>query len=204
MAVIKAGSSAAQLEIEATSKAARVILYDIVGNQLASLPVTISGPVTITDGSGPVTIDGTVAISNFPGMLTDAQLRATPPAMLSAEQRAATLVVTATAAAAAAVTLTIPAAGAGLSHYLTTIEITAYTTVARTGTATPIVVTTTNLPGALAWTFATAGAVGATDIRVPTLTTPLKSSSANTATTIVCPATASVIWRVTAAYFTGA
>jgi hypothetical protein len=40
-----------------------------------SSPTTISGSVTVTDGSGPMTVDGTVAVT---GALTDSELRATP------------------------------------------------------------------------------------------------------------------------------
>jgi hypothetical protein len=118
------------------------------------------------------------------------------------ELRAATLAVTATGAAAAAVTLTIPAAGVGLFHYITALEIRLYSTAARTGVAAPIVVTTTNLPGTLAFTFETAGAIGTSVVQSPPLATPLRSSAANTATTIVAPAVTGGIWRITAFYFT--
>lgn len=109
--------------------------------------------------------------------------------------------ITATAASGSAVTLTIPAVKDRF-HYITHISIQAYSTAARTGSATPIVVTSTNLNG-LAWTFATAGAIGTTDVKPnnePTVS--LRSAVANTATTIVCPATTGVIWRVTVFYNT--
>lgn len=115
-------------------------------------------------------------------------------------QQPALLGVTAVGAAAAAVTLTIPAV-ASQFHYITLIEIQAYTTVARTGVATPITVTSTNLAGANAWTFATAAALGTTDAKLYVAALPIKSSVVNTATTIVCPATASVIWRVNVFYY---
>lgn len=113
------------------------------------------------------------------------------------------LSVTATGAAAAAVTLTLPAVAAQF-HRISFIEITAYTTVARVGAATPVLVTSTNLPGSNVWTFATAAAIGSTDVRTLTFHNPYKSSVVNTATTIVCPATASVIWRVNVMYYTAA
>jgi len=109
------------------------------------------------------------------------------------------LAVTAVGTAGAAVTLTLPAV-TGNFHNITHIQITAYTTSARTGNATPITVTSTNLPGSPAWTFATAGAVGTTDIK--TIESAIKSSTANTNTTIVCPATTNVIWRVQVIYNT--
>lgn len=120
------------------------------------------------------------------------------------EMRASTLAVTATAALSTAATVTLPAAGAGLFHYVTSVQITAYSAAARTGSATPWVVTTTNLPGSPAWTFSTAGAIGATDTQTLTPTTPMKASAANTATTVAGPAATSVIWRITVTYFVAA
>lgn len=116
-----------------------------------------------------------------------------------------TLAVTNTAAANTAVTLTLPAAGAGLFHYITYIEITRNATAALAGTAT-LVITTTNLPGSLAWSVGNAMSAGGTQIDVRmAFPSPLKSSVANTATTIVTPAPgAAVLWRVTAFYYTAA
>ena len=118
------------------------------------------------------------------------------------ELRASTLAVTVTAASGTAATLTLPAV-AGLFHYITALDIVLYSAAARTGAAAPTVVTTTNLPGAIAFTFSTAGAIGTTDVQDLIRTTPLKSSVVNTATTIVCPIAAGGIWRITATYFTG-
>jgi len=118
--------------------------------------------------------------------------------------RAAILAVTAVGAAAAAVTNTLPAAGVGLFHYITRINIVKYNTVAVVGGVTPVTATSTNLPGSPAWTFASAAAVGtvaATDLEP---SSPIRSAVANTATTIVGPATASVLWRITVYYFTAA
>jgi hypothetical protein len=104
-----------------------------------------------------------------------------------------------TATGAAAVTLTLPAVPSQF-HYITLIEIEAYSSSNRTGVATPILVTTTNLPGTPAFTFATAGAIGTTDTKVYVHAQPFRSVTVNTATTIVCPATAGVIWRVNVWY----
>lgn len=109
----------------------------------------------------------------------------------------------ATGAAAAAVTLTIPAPAAGLFNLLHFLEIVMYCTLARTGGVTPTVITTTNLPGSLAFTMESAQAVGTAIREVLSMVEPLKSSVAATATTIVCPATTSVIWRVNAIYSVG-
>ena len=119
------------------------------------------------------------------------------------ELRASNLAVTVTAATGTAATLTLPAV-AGQFHYITSVDILLYSTAARTGSATPTVVTSTNLPGAIAFTFSTAAAIGTTDAQDLLLTTPLKSSVVNTATTIVAPIAAGGIWRITATYFTGA
>lgn len=111
---------------------------------------------------------------------------------------------TATAAAGTGVTLTIAAPGAGLRHYLTGLEINRGngTAAALTASATLLSVTTTNLPGSFAFTFpADALAAGAVDTRIYDYSAPLMSSAQNTATTIVCPATTGVVWRVTARYY---
>lgn len=114
------------------------------------------------------------------------------------------LAVTVTAAAAAIATLTLPAV-ASQFHRIQYLEITAYTTVARVGGVAPVLVTSTNLPGSPVWTLASAAAVGTTErIVVPIGPGGLRSSVLNTATTIVGPATASIIWRITAIYRTSA
>jgi len=152
--------------------------------------------------------------------LTDAQLRASAvpvsaaslplPTGAATEATLATigkpsvLAVTATGASGAAVTLTLPAVSSQF-HYITHIRIQLYAAAARTGGATPVVVTTTNLPGSLAYTFETAQAIGTTVERVTELSgNPLKSSTVNTATTIVCPVATSGIWRVTCHYYSAA
>lgn len=116
-----------------------------------------------------------------------------------------TLAVTITAAAAAGATLTLPAPGAGLFHYITSLTIVRNATAALAGTAT-LVITSTNLPGALAWSVGNAMNAGGTQPDVYLApTTPLKSSVANTATTVVMPAPgAAVLWRAVATYYIGA
>jgi hypothetical protein len=114
---------------------------------------------------------------------------------------ASDLSVTATAIAGALATLTLPAAGAGLFHYITSIEISCYTTLARVGGAAPVIVTSTNLPGGPSWDFSSAGAVGTTERINFAYDSPIKCSSSVAATTIVGPATASVIWKIKATYY---
>lgn len=107
-------------------------------------------------------------------------------------------VVSTTGAAGAAVTATLPAV-LGNHHVIGRIDITLYNTAARTGGATPVVVTTTNL-GTTAFTFPSAGAVGT--IIEKNIDGDFKAAQAGIATTIVCPATTSVIWRVNVLYRT--
>jgi hypothetical protein len=112
--------------------------------------------------------------------------------------------ISATGTAGAAVTLTIPAPAAGLFNYVYSLEITAYTTVARAGAAAPIVVTSSNLGAAaaagLTWTFSTAAAIGTSELRSHGTGNAMKAATAAAVTTVVCPATPSVIWRVNATY----
>jgi hypothetical protein len=125
---------------------------------------------------------------------------------LKVDSGISTNTVTTTAATGVAATLTLPAAGIGLFHYITSLQIHIYATGARTGAATPTLVTTTNITGSPAFTFETAQAIGTnTPIQgFKDLTTPLKTTAANTATTIVAPIATGGIWRITATYFTGA
>lgn len=117
----------------------------------------------------------------------------------------ATLHVTATAAANTAATATLPAAGAGLFHYITRIHMMRNATAVVLGTAT-LIHTSTNLPGSPAWSVGNAMAAGGTQLDVDyTATTPLKSLLANTATTVVMAAGgAAVLNRVNVSYYVGA
>jgi hypothetical protein len=111
--------------------------------------------------------------------------------------------VTATAAANAAATATLPGV-AGMFHYITSIDITRNATAALAGSAT-IIHTTTNLPGSPAWSVGNAMAAGGTQIDVQYRpTTPLRSSVAGTATTVVAAAGgAAVLGRVNVSYYLG-
>ncbi len=109
---------------------------------------------------------------------------------------------TAVGAAAAAVTLTLAAPGAGLRQYLTYLSINRFAAAVLTAAAAPVTVTTTNLPGSLAFSFAAdAAALGTLDRWREDFAYPIAASAQNTAVTIVCPATTGVIWRVTAGYY---
>jgi hypothetical protein len=102
-------------------------------------------------------------------------------------------------ASGAAVTLTVPAPNGGLFAHLVWAEILMYAVAALTGGATPVTVTTTGLVDDPAFTFPTAQAIGL--VYKQELKGPVKGSTADTALTIVCPATTNVIWRVNAVYF---
>lgn len=85
------------------------------------------------------------------------------------------------------------------------IQIMRTATVALSGTAT-LVITSTNLPGSLAWSVGNAMAAGGAqrDLDIMLSGNPLKSSVPNTATTIVMPAPgAGVLWRAVAYNYLG-
>jgi hypothetical protein len=109
---------------------------------------------------------------------------------------------TVTAASGSIATLTLAAPGAGLRHYVTYVSITRYAAAVLTASAPPVIVTTTNLPGTLAFTIpADAATLGTVDRYREDFSFPLASSAQNAATTIVGPATTGVIWRITAGFY---
>lgn len=109
---------------------------------------------------------------------------------------------TAVGASGAAVTLTLASPGAGLRHYITSLSINRFASALLVAGAAPVTVTSTNLPGSRAWSFAADAAPAGTLDRVrEEYARPLASSAQATATTIVCPVTTSVIWRVTAGFY---
>lgn len=104
--------------------------------------------------------------------------------------------------AGAATTLTLASPGAGLRHYITYLSINRFATALLTAAAAPVTVTTTNLPGTLAFSFAAdAAAQGTLDRWREDFAYPLAAAAQNTATAIVCPATTNVIWRITAGFY---
>lgn len=113
----------------------------------------------------------------------------------------ATLAVTALSGANASVTATLPLV-TGQFHYITAITITRTCTAALTGSAA-LAITTTNMPGSLAFTAGNACAVGSTNNDVNLmLASPIKSSVVGTATTVVCPAAgAAVVCRINVIYY---
>ena len=120
------------------------------------------------------------------------------------EMRATTLHVTATAAANTAATASLPAAGAGLFHYITSIHLMRNATAALAGSAT-LIHTSANLPGSPAWSVGNAMAAGGTQLDLDYKpATPLKSAVANTITSVTMPAGGlAVLNRINVSYFTG-
>ena len=116
--------------------------------------------------------------------------------------KAAGYAATVTAATGVAATLTLPAAGVGLYHYITHIRLQRHTSALLTAGSAPVVVTTANMPGSMAYSFqADASPQGTMYEQVIEPTNPIRSVTANTATTFVMPATTGVIWRASAHYY---
>ncbi len=167
-------------------------------------------------GSVTATCSGTVAVSNFPATqaVTGTFWQTTQPVsgtfwqatqpVSSAVLAACPLFVTATAAVNTALTTTLPAAGSGLFHYITNIQVTKLYSVVGVAAGAGVIVTTTNLPGSPAFTTEQLASAAGTAAKVVDINfggNPLKSSAANT--TIVCPQQLQTIWRVNVSYYTG-
>jgi hypothetical protein len=142
------------------------------------------------------TTAGTVAIAM---RATQADYR------IIAQPQPTLLWVTATAVAGTGATATLPAAGAGLFHYITYVNGMRNATAALAGTAT-LLLSTTNLPGTPVWSVGNAMIAGGTQTDVDYQpVNPLKSLVANTATTFVYPAPgAAVLVRWNIGYYIGA
>ena len=195
MAIIQSGATADLWTIDPTSKAGRVTLYNSSGTELGGSASPAFTKVQSGATTDVLTVDATSKAAR-------ATLYTSGGSEITAIQ-ASDLLVTGTAASGTGVTITLPAV-ASKFHYITLIEIRQYAAAALTGGATPVVVTSTNLPGSVAWTFDTALAIGVSQAQIFVPTAPLKSSVANTNSVITCPATTSVIWRVNVYYFAAA
>lgn len=114
------------------------------------------------------------------------------------------LTVTITAATGVIATATLPSGGTGMFHYITRIIVQRHTSALLTAAATPVLVTTTNMPGSRVFSIpADAAPQGQVYTEIVEPNVPIKSSTAATATTIVAPATTGVIWRITVDYYIG-
>lgn len=109
---------------------------------------------------------------------------------------------TVTAAIGVAATLTLAAPGIGLRHYITYLAINRFAGAVLTPAATPVLVTTTNLPGTLVFSVPIeAAAQGTMDRYREDFAWPLMAVAQNTATTIVAPVLTGAIWRITAGFY---
>lgn len=208
------GHCVAMFDIRGTFVGTVVFEGTVDGTNYVSIPVInqatqafITAPTTVGVFVGSVTgfrrirvrvsayTSGTV-VATIRASMADYAITAIPyPATLTATQ---------TGLAGAAVTLTVAAGGAGLFHYFTRILVQRHTSALLTAGTTPVLVTTTQLNGRVFSIPADAAAQGTVYSEIVEPSQPIKSQTANTATTIVCPATTGVIWRVTADYYLGA
>jgi hypothetical protein len=92
-----------------------------------------------------------------------------------------------------------------LFHYFTSIQLVKLYSVVGVAAGAGVIITSTNLVGNPSWTTEQAvGAVGtAPKVIDDKLSSPLKSSVANTATTFVAPAQLQTIWRWNVQYYVG-
>lgn len=111
--------------------------------------------------------------------------------------------VTVTAAIGLVATCSLPAV-TGLRHYLTSLSIVKFNGAVLTAAATPVLVSTTNLPGNPIFSFpADAAAQGTSNEMVIDFGHGLAATAIGTASTIVGTATPNVIWRINATYRLG-
>lgn len=136
----------------------------------------------------------TITITSDPNVPLNTAIAAKP----------STLMVTQTAATGVAATATVPSV-AGLRHIIDFISVTRSATALLTAGATPTLVTTTNLPGTPALTFGASADPQGTDreVKLDFGATGLAATALGTNTTVVCPATTGVIWRINVAYRLG-
>ena len=109
---------------------------------------------------------------------------------------------TVTAAVGVAATLTLPAPAAGLRQYIGSIRIERHASVLLTAGATPVLITSTNIPGTPTFSIpADAAAAGTVYEKIVDLNRAIAATAQATAVTIVAPVTTGVIWRLTAYYY---
>jgi len=142
--------------------------------------------------SGNVTVHGRASLADY---------------AIYAKPIPSTIGVTQTAAVNVAATATLPAAGAGLFHYITFIELVKLYNALGVAAGAGVVVTSTNLVGNPAWTTeqdAKPAGQAVSVIKMEMGGNPIKSSVANVATTFIAPAQLQTIWRWNIQYYVGA
>ena len=192
---VVAGQNGGNVKLWAiNASGAGVITGSLAANSLTPGTDFIEALTTVSTAAAPTYIEGKVNT-----LSTDLSGNLRVAGSFTAGLVAAELVVMTTGGNGAGITATLPAV-AGQFHYITAIEIDAFNTASTAGLVTPYVVTTTNLPGGLAYAFSVNNGSGHMEREIIEPPLPLKSSVVNTATTIVCPATTSIVWRVTVYY----
>jgi hypothetical protein len=123
---------------------------------------------------------------------------------LGVQAKPMTELISVTAAAGAALTATLPAV-VGLRHILDFVKVTRSATAALTAAATPVLITSSNLPSSFAMTLGQdAGGIGVDkEVLSDFGGTGLAATAINTNTTIVCPVYTGVIWRINVGYRLG-
>lgn len=202
---LRSGASTCTVVFEATVDG---VNYVALSALQGSVPITSFSPFGVANTQIIVAVTGyrsfRVRVSAYTsGSLTVAMRATLANYAITSIPLPATLCTTTTGVAGAAVTLTIPAGQAGLFHYITRLTVQRFFSSAGLAAATPTIVTSGNLPGPLAFSFPTAGALGTMVSEVLEPAQPLKTNGAATVTTIICPAVADTIWRVTAQYLLG-
>lgn len=125
-------------------------------------------------------------------------------ALTQVEDLPSALGVTVTAAIGVAATLTLPAPGVGLFQIINYIEVVHFAGAVGIAAATPVLVTTTNLPGLpILSCRADAFLQGSREVHRIGGSRPIKATAANTTVTVVMPATTGVIWRANCSYRIG-
>lgn len=99
------------------------------------------------------------------------------------------------------VTLTLAAPGASLRQHLVMLKIEKFFAVGSGGSGAPDIVTSTNLVGTPSFNFATSGSSSSVIEKLYQPRYAVRASAANTAVTVVCPAVADIIWKVTAWWY---
>lgn len=170
------------LTSEALVASQSVRSYAVPCGQFRKLRVRVTA---FTSGSAVVAMTSDTAASSHLGIIA----------------RPMTDLLSVTAAAGVAVTATLPAVP-GLRHILDFVRINRSATAALTASATPVVITSTNLPSAFAMTLGQdAGGVGVDrELLTDFGGTGLAATAISTNTTIVCPAYVGVIWRINVGY----
>jgi hypothetical protein len=101
-----------------------------------------------------------------------------------------------------AMTITLPAPGVGLRQYVSYIRLTRTAAGLLTAAATPLLITTTNLPGDPVFAMgAEADPLGKMQEYSDSLYRARPAVVKNTALTFVCPATPNVVWRGQVGYY---